>query len=99
MYHFLLCPVDEQILSLQQSTAMLKSLIGKVIAVLNEGIPLGKDDHHYCKLICKADSVFLNKVSNFLQPKIFLLFYIIRLLMTSTSFFFISLFIKLKVHT
>ena len=61
---FLLYTVDEEILSLQHSTTMLKSLCSK-ITVLNVDLPVCQDDLHYCKLICKADPVLHNKVSSF----------------------------------
>ena len=43
---------------------MLRSLCSKII-VLNVDLPLRQDDLHYCKLICTADPILLNKVSSF----------------------------------
>ena len=62
MYIFLSL-VDEQILSLQHSTTMLKSLCSR-ITVLKVDLPLCPDDLYYCKLICRADHILLNKVSS-----------------------------------
>ena len=63
LMYFSSLPLDEQILSLQNSTTMLKSLCSKVVAVLNEDLPLSQDDLHYCQLICKTDPIILNTVS------------------------------------
>ena len=75
--HFL-SPADEQILSLQHSTTMFKSLCSKVVAVLNEDLPLRQDDLRYCKLICKTNPSILSNVS--LSP-----FYITKILCYFTS--------------
>ena len=63
LMYFSSLPLDEQILSLQHSTTMLKSLCSKVVAVLNEDLPLSQDDLHYCQLICKTNPTILNTVS------------------------------------
>ena len=61
--HCICLPVDQQIVPMDRSVAILEALCSQVSAALGRPTPLDSDDLHYCKLIWKADTILLKKVS------------------------------------